>query len=104
MKLKEKHSKLDKLTYTQLKLQPYLSSRNITITQKELLYLLRSHCYYTKINFQKLNKNYLKCGLGCLHDEDQSHVFTNCNPILKHFEDLRTIQYNLALLKNKSQH
>ena len=94
MKLKEKHSKLDKLTYTQLKLQPYLSSKNITNKQKELLYLLRSHCYYTKINFKKLNKNNLKCGLGCLHDEDQSHVFTNCNPILKHFEDLRTIQYN----------
>ena len=51
MKLKEKHSKLDKITYTQLKLQPYLSTTNITNKHKQLLYLLRSHCYSAKLNF-----------------------------------------------------
>ena len=41
LKLKEGHSKLDKLEYTQLRIQPYLSTSLITNKQKQLLYVLK---------------------------------------------------------------
>ena len=63
---KEKHTKLDKIEYTQLKLQPYLSTKSITNKQKKLLYVLRSKCHGSKINLKKLYRNDLKCVLGCI--------------------------------------
>ena len=81
MKLKSTHTKLDKVTYTQLKLQAYLTSSLITQKQKELLYLMRANCYNVKCNFKKLYRNNLACVLGCQQSEDQYHAFTQCQPI-----------------------
>ena len=85
LKAKEGHSKLDKIQYTQLRIQPYLSTTLISNKQKELLYILRSNCHSSKMNFKKLNRNNLKCVL-CSKPEDQVHTFTQCQPIINHFK------------------
>ena len=94
MNLKKTHTKLDNLTYTQLKPQAYMSSTHITQKQKELLYVLRSTCYGVKNNFKKLYKNDLTCRFGCTQNEDQYHAFTQCQPILHKLKYLGIIQYN----------
>ena len=91
---KEKHTKLDKIEYTQLKLQPYLSTKSITNKQKELLYVLRSKCHGSKINFKKLYRNDLKCVLGCIKNEDQFHVFMQCKPLMDKLNISNSSQYN----------
>ena len=40
--------------------------------------LLRLRCLSAKTNFKKLWRDNLQCRLGCLYDEDQSHIFTKC--------------------------
>ena len=94
MNLKANHTKLDKLTYTKLKLQDYLSSSLITHKQKELLYLLRSSCYNVKCNFKKLHRNNLACVLGCPQSEDQYHAFTQCQPIIDKIKNVDSLQYS----------
>ena len=91
---KEKHTKLDKIEYTQLKLQPYLSTKSINNMQKELLYLLRSKCHGSKMSFKKLYRNNLKCVLGCMQNEDQLHVFTQCQPLLDKLNNSNSSPYN----------
>ena len=44
--------------------------------------LLRSKCHPAKIYFKKINKNQIKCSLGCSADETQIHIFEECQPIL----------------------
>ena len=94
MKLKSTHTKLDKVTYTQLKLQAYLTSSLITQKQKELLYLMRANCYNVKCNFKKLYRNNLSCVLGCPQSEDQYHAFTQCQPIIDKIKNVDSLQYS----------
>ena len=91
---KEGHTKLDEIRYTKLKLQPYLSSSLIDNNQKKLLYVLRSKCHISKMNFCKLNRHNLKCALGCQQNEDQVHIFTQCQPLLNRLNILDAVQYN----------
>ena len=85
LKIKEAHTKLDKIEYTQLRIQPYLSTTLITNKQKQLLYILRSNCHSEKMNFKKLNRNNLNFVL-CSKPEDQAHTFTQCPPIMNYFK------------------
>ena len=94
---KEGHTKLDEINYTKLILQPYLSSSSINNNEKKLLYILRSKCHNSKMNFRKLNRNNLKCVLGCQQNEDQVHVFTQCQPLMNRLNILDDIQYNNIL-------
>ena len=82
---KEGHSKLDKIEYTQLRIQPYLSTTLITNKQKQLLYVLRSNFHSSKQISKKLNRNNLNCVL-CSKPEDQVYTFTQCRPIMNHFK------------------
>ena len=91
---KEGHTKLDNITYTKLKLQPYLSSSLIDNNQKKLLYILRSKCHNSKMNFSKLNRNNLRCVLFCQQNEDQVHIFTQCQPLMNRLNILDAVQYN----------
>ena len=85
LKIKEGHSKLDKIEYPQFRIQPYLLTTLLTNKQKQLLYVLRSNCHSSKIYFKKLNRNNLNCVL-CSKPEDQVHTFTQCQPIFNHFK------------------
>ena len=46
------------------------------------------------MNFQKLNRNNLKCVLGCQQNEDQVHVFMQCQPLMNRLNVLDGVQYN----------
>ena len=61
MQIKETHSKLDQLEYTELKIQPYLKSLAINNKEKELLFNIRSKSHHSKDNFRKLYRNNLNC-------------------------------------------
>ena len=63
--IKSKHKKLDNISYPSFQIQPYITSSNFNNKERELLYLLRSHCYKSKINFKKLHRNDLVCIFGC---------------------------------------
>ena len=80
---KETHKKIKKLEYEQLELQPYLKSKQFSGKERKLLTLLRSRCHPAKNNFKKMYQNNIKCNFGCNEDEDQEHIFTRCEPILK---------------------
>ena len=81
MKIKEKHSKLDNITYSELKVQPYLTDMRFHKEERQLIVLLRSRCHNTKNNFKKLYKNDLLCSYGCQVLEDQIHKFTQCKTL-----------------------
>jgi hypothetical protein len=75
---KESHSKLAELNYKKLTVQPYLIERRFSKEERKLLVLLRSRCFNAKDNFKKLWQGQLQCRLGCLDNEDQHHIFTQC--------------------------
>ena len=94
MTVKEKHSKLNGITYSELKVQPYLTTDLLNNGQKELLYKLRSKCHESKLNFYKINKNNLKCVFGCSKNEDQKHAFLYCWPIVSQIKNPHMTKYN----------
>ena len=91
--IKSKHKKLDCISYSSFQIQPYLTSSQFSNKERELLYLLRSHCYKSKTNFKKLHKNDLVCIFGCPNIEDQNHMFTNCEPIKIKLNITQPVQY-----------
>ena len=42
---------------------------------------MRSNCHSSKMNFKKMYKNDTKCTLKCPQDEDQRHIFMQCQPL-----------------------
>ena len=80
---KQTQSKLDGIDYLKLETQPYLTSKKLKTTEKELLFNLRSKCHSAKNNFRKMNRNNINCVLECPSKEDQRHVFLHCRPVLK---------------------
>ena len=71
-------SKIKDLKYEQLSLQEYLKSDMFSKDERKLLVRLRSKCHNSKTNFKMLYKNQTNCVLGCTENEDQEHVFINC--------------------------
>ena len=82
LKEKETHKKkLEHVKYENLGLQAYLTNKQLTRREINLLHKLRSKCYQAKMNFRKLNKNDLKCVLNCDQLETQVHIFEECQPL-----------------------
>ena len=50
--------------------------------ERKLLYSLCTRYQPAKLNFRKMNKNYLFRSSGCNEHEDQIHIYSKCN-ILK---------------------
>ena len=81
LKLKERpKKKLKNVNCKDLGIQPYLNSNKFSISEKLLLFSLRSKCYPAQINLKKINKKDLKCVFKCDEEETQSHIFPNCEP------------------------
>ena len=51
LKKKETHSKLDEISYSELKIQSYLKDKGFSKDERELMVSLRSRCHKSKINF-----------------------------------------------------
>ena len=54
MELKNKHSKLDEMVFTELNCSPYLENQSISQREAKLLFKLRSRMYQVKCNFKGL--------------------------------------------------
>ena len=93
MNQKRSHTKLNDVIYSNMKIQPYLTTPILNNKQKELLYNLRSHCHASKNNFKKINRNNLQCIFKCRQVEDQIHTFSNCAPVLDNIEGSYTTEY-----------
>ena len=102
LKEKEKHTKMDNVKYTQLKVQPYLVKSNFNKEERKLLVALRSRCHSAKANFRKLNKGNLNCSLGCDTVENQVHIFRDCQ-ILNTNNTNDYIEYNYLFKKANKQ-
>ena len=102
MKEKEKHTKLDDVTYTDLKIQPYLTDCKFSKEERKLLIALRSRCHSAKTNFRKLNKGNLGCSLGCNTDENQAHIFQDCQ-VLNPQNTQDNVEYNFIFKETNKQ-
>lgn len=107
--LQQTHSKLSEVDYSELKIQPYLVSNSLNNEEKQLLYNMRSNCHSLKMNFKKMYKNDTKCTLKCPQDEDQRHIFMQCQPLLNivkqsgliSYEDIfQTLEKQIVTIKN----
>ena len=103
MKEKENLSKPNEVKYTKLTLQPYLTSTQFSNKERNLLYALRSRCHASKLNFWQIYKNELQCTFGCAENEDQRHIFLNCQPIRQRIVDSETVTYESIFGNKESQ-
>ena len=55
---------------------------------------MRSRCFDAKSNFRKLFKNNPFCRFGCLVQEDQNHIFKNCQKIYSIHKNNSDIEYD----------
>ena len=86
--LKNKHSKLDDIAFTELKCASYLTDQRISQREAKLLFKLRTCMYQVKINFKELHKNDLSCDLCKSATCDQSHLL-QCKVLHKLIPELR---------------
>ena len=99
---KEGKKKLDDIKYDCFSIQPYLKSAEFSVKERELLYSLRSRSHEAKINYRKMNKNSLKCIFQCPSDEDQRHIFTNCEA-LKSSQNRDNVRYEDIFCTERKQ-
>merc|ERR1712127_37525 len=52
---KVKHTKVRNIEYSSLSIQPYLTSKLFSTSERSLLYNLRSNCHPAKYNFKKMH-------------------------------------------------
>ena len=97
LKLKETHSKMDKIIYKKLEIEPYLKSTKIYPEKAKLLYKLRTHMADVKSNFSRYYFYNLICPL-CENTEDtQVHLLT-CEKI--HKTQLNSNNYEAIFSRN----
>ena len=86
IEMKEKHSKLDNLKYSNLKMQNYLKPSRVKATQNEIetIFKMRSRMTDVKLNFRRKYEN-LDCRACNQEEESQKHLY-ECLEILKNKE------------------
>ena len=90
-KLKEKHSKTEKLnTYG---LQNYLVSQDLSIREKKLLFSLRTRMFHVKTNYKKKYEFNMQCSLCDDNPESESEKhLLKCTKILSNLSDPIEVQ------------
>ena len=74
MNKKEKHSKLQDITYRSLTCQSYLKSKKFSNERKNLLFKLRTRMVEVKSNFRSLYEGNAMCRLCYTKEETQEHL------------------------------
>ena len=99
-KLKESHSKVQKLKYKQLEMQKYLKPSNLKIKKEDAItiFKLRSRVEDVKINFRGKYEE-LECELCKEEDESQEHIL-KCKEILKTMDTNEIPEYENLFEKN----
>ena len=80
MKIKERHSKMEKLDYIELKLQNYLNDDNIPVKEATNLYRFRTRVAKFKENYSN-NNDGIACPLCLVQPDTQAHC-VQC-PVIK---------------------
>ena len=106
--LKKKHSKVDFIEHTSLKIQPYFSADNSakTISNIQDLFKIRSRMLELKTNY-KGNYTEYNCDeckiIGLINEDSQSHLL-NCpvinagkNEIQSEYSDIFVMDVNLQI-------
>merc|ERR1712127_430888 len=75
-------------------IQEYLTNKNFTRKEINLMHRLRSRCHPAKMNFRKMYKNDLLCSLKCDSLETQTHIFEDCKPIFDKLKLTQTCKLN----------
>ena len=78
---KEGMTKLSGIQYDKLGIQNHLKSPEFSIEEQNLLYSLRSRSHAAKLNYRKIHSSNLKYTLGFKNDEDQFHIFQQCEAL-----------------------
>ena len=80
----ETKSKTKKIKYKEFKLQTYLKSNLFSDHEAEYLFKLRSETIPLKANFKTKYNAITKCAInGCSQEENQEHIFSNCETLIK---------------------
>ena len=81
--IKENHSKVKHLSYSNLEMQNYLKSNRVKPTKSEIqtIFEMRSRVTDVKLNFRGKYEN-LECRVCKSNEESQKHVY-ECNEIMK---------------------
>ena len=101
--LKELHSKSRGLD-SDLKVQPYLQTHEMSLKEKQLLFKLRTYTYNCKANFKHQFQPDIKCHT-CNADDTQEHLLTcsiasdiNCLEV-KHDDIFGDIKSQIKVIK-----
>ena len=89
LNLKSKHTKLNNISDI-YKLEPYLSSKNLSTEEKQTLFKFRTRMVDVKSNFKMKYGQNLTC-FFCLETDTQSHLLF-CKPITNGI-DLQSTEY-----------
>ena len=90
LNLKSKHTKLNDISDI-YKLEPYLSSKNLSTEEKQILFKFRTRMVDVKANFKMKYGQNLTC-FFCPETETQSHLLF-CKPITNGI-DMKTTEYD----------
>ena len=96
--------KLEEIKYESFSIKPYLKSAEFSMKERELLYFLRSRSHEAKINYRKMNKNSLRCIFECPSDEDQRHIFTNCDALKSNQNKVNVRYEDIFCTERKQKH
>ena len=104
LRQKEGKKKLDEIKCESFSIQPYLKPAEFSVKERELLYSLRSRSHEAKVNYRKMNKNSLKCIFDCPSDEDQRHIFTNCDALKSNQNKVNVRYEDIFCAERKQKH
>ena len=79
---KFQHSKMDEVVFTELKIQEYLLSKKLSLSQKQTIFLFRTRMCNFHENFRGGNPS-IPCKMCGSHLDSQNHS-VNCEEIKKH--------------------
>ena len=76
MKNKNIHSKMDNISYSSLKKEPYIASNQIIPEKAKLLFQFRTHMSNVKNNFKNQYPKNKQCPLCELEEDTQEHLMS----------------------------
>ena len=79
--MKYEHSKMDNIIYTELNIQNYLISEELSVDQKRTIFHFRTHMANFEDNFRGQNPS-VPCKICLMHVDSQEHV-VNCTETKK---------------------
>ena len=77
------HSKMDNIVHTELKMQNYLLSEDISVEQKRTIFLFRTRMAQFSENYKENNQIVKPCQICKMHMDSQAHSIV-CVETMRH--------------------